>query len=103
VGQSPWFFFGLEYLVMAYHALGRDAEADRAMAEQRKALGDGGMLQYAEVYAQWGRTQDALSALQTLLRSHDSGLVMLKVDFLLDPIAHTEGFKDIVRQLNFPP
>lgn len=92
-----------EYLAMAYHALGRDAEADHAMADLQKALGDGGALPYAEVYAQWGRTQDALLALQKGMRTHDSDLVILKVDFLLDPVAHTDVFQDIVRQLNFPP
>jgi hypothetical protein len=54
------------------------------------------------VHAQWRCTQDALAALKTAVRTHDPGLVILKIDFLLDPIAKTDGFKDIIRQLNFP-
>ena len=91
-----------QYLAMAYHALGRDKDAENAMNELRAALGDTGGLQYAEVYAQWGRAEEALAALKTAARTHDPGLVILKIDFLLDPIANYDGFKDIVRQLNFP-
>jgi TolB-like protein len=89
-------------LAIAYHQLARDADAASALAAAQKEMGDNGAMQYAEIFAQWGRPQDALTWLNKAVALRDPGLVMLKQDVLLDPIANTAGFNDIERRLNFP-
>jgi DNA-binding winged helix-turn-helix (wHTH) protein/TolB-like protein/Tfp pilus assembly protein PilF len=93
----------LEYCAIAQHALGHDEDAQRALDAMQKSLGDPGALNYAEVCAQWGRTAEALAWLKTAVRLHDTGLPYLRASPLLDPIASTSDFKEIDRQLNFPP
>ncbi len=100
-GSKEWPFEQL--LAVADHALGRDAEAAQLLADLQHRLGDSAALQYAEVYAQWGRTEDALKWLKTAMRLHDPGMVYLRASPMLDPIMQTADFKDIERQLNFPP
>ncbi len=51
----------------------------------------------------WGQKADAIKWLQTAYRLHDNALPGMKVDPLLDPIRDTPEYKDIERQLNFPP
>ena len=49
-------------------------------------LGDSALYQQAEVLAQWGRTDDALTALERAHRIGDSGLIYAATDPLLDPL-----------------
>jgi serine/threonine-protein kinase len=100
-GSHDWNFEQL--LAIADHALGRDEEAAKLLADLQQRLGDSAALQYAEVYAQWGRTQDALKWLKTAMRLRDPGLAYLRASPTLDPIMQTADFKDIERQLHFPP
>jgi hypothetical protein len=44
-----------------------------------------------------------LKWLKTAMRLHDPGMVYLRASPMLDPIMQTADFKDIERQLNFPP
>ena len=90
-------------LAIAYHALGRRAEAEAKLARIQQAFGDRAAFQYAQVYAQWGQPMDAIRWLQTAYVVKDSGLNEMKVSPLLDPIRNLAGFADIERRLNFPP
>jgi TolB-like protein/DNA-binding winged helix-turn-helix (wHTH) protein/Flp pilus assembly protein TadD len=96
-------FVGQYVLAIAEHQLGHDADAERALAALRKLTNDDAPLRYAEVYAQWGRTQDALAWLRLAASNHDHALLLLKEDYALDPIATTADYKAIERQQNFPP
>ncbi len=93
----------IECLAIAEHALGNTGDAATWLAKLRKTLGDTGAMSYAEIYAQWGQTDDALHWLEEAYRLHDSGLTSIKVDALLDPARETARFKDIERRMNFPP
>jgi serine/threonine-protein kinase len=53
-----------EYLAIAYHALGRQADADAAFARLQGLQGESGNFQYAEVYAQWGQPDRAGESLE---------------------------------------
>jgi TolB-like protein/DNA-binding winged helix-turn-helix (wHTH) protein/Tfp pilus assembly protein PilF len=90
-------------LAMAYHALGRQAEADAALAALRRSFGDRGAYIYAEIYAQWGKAADALRWLEMAYRLKDSGITTIKVSPFLDTVRALPEFADVERRLNFPP
>jgi hypothetical protein len=88
-------------LAIAYHALGRPAQAAAKFAQLQQMLGDRAAYQYAQIYAQWGQKAEAMRWLETACALQDPGLVELKVSPLLDPIRNDAEFGDIERRLNF--
>ena len=84
-----------EVLAIADHRLGRLAEADANLTKLRAEQGDAGAFSYAEIYAQWGRKDDALAWLRTAARLHDPGLAELAIDPMLDPIRNEAGFRQV--------
>jgi hypothetical protein len=68
----------------------------------KAATGDDAAYQYATIYAQWGNRLKAPEWLETALRVRDTGLAVLRVDPLLDPIRQEPHFQAIERQLKFP-
>jgi TolB-like protein/DNA-binding winged helix-turn-helix (wHTH) protein/Tfp pilus assembly protein PilF len=93
----------VEWLAIADHALGRTAQASEDLARLHAMAGDTAALNYAEIYAQWGQTGNALHWLQEADRLHDAGLMELKADRWLDPVRKTEEFTAIQQKMNFPP
>jgi serine/threonine-protein kinase len=89
-------------LAIAYHALGRQSEAAAQLAKLDANLGDAGPYNYAEVYAQWGRPDDALRALDKAFSLPDLGIIGMKTDPLLDPIRATAHFKELEERLDHP-
>jgi serine/threonine-protein kinase len=89
-------------LAVTYDKLGRHADAEAELAKMRAALGDAASYQYAEIYAQWGRTGKALDSLETALQVRDTGLTLLKTDPLMDPLRKEPRFQAIERALKFP-
>ena len=73
------------------------AALDRLIAEE----GDNGLYQQAQVYAQIGRSDEALSALERALAEQDSGLVYLFSDPFLAPIRETARFKSLLARTHF--
>ena len=90
-------------LAIAYHALGRQAEAEMKFANLYKAFGDRDADVCAEIYAQWGRPVESLRWLETAYTLNNAGLNEMKVSPFFDPIRNLAEFKDIERRLNFPP
>jgi tetratricopeptide (TPR) repeat protein len=94
----------LQYcLPLAYHKLGRQADAETALARFKASAGNAGAYSYAGIYAQWGNTREALTWLETALQLRDGDLAYLKTDPLLDPLRQEPRFKAIERELRFPP
>jgi tetratricopeptide (TPR) repeat protein len=89
-------------LALAYHKLGRQADAETALARVKALEGNAGAYGYAEIYAQWGNTREALTWLETALRLRDPKLIILKTDPLLDPLRKEPRFQAIERALKFP-
>lgn len=89
-------------MALAYHKLGRRADAEDALAELKARWGDSGPTVYAVVYAQWGDSTKALEWLDTALRLRSPGLEALKTDPLLDPVRAEPRFQAIERALKFP-
>lgn len=90
-------------LAIAYHKLGRHADAEAMLTTLQSWYGDRGAYLYAEVYSQWGSAPSALAWLEKALRLRDSGLAALRVDSLLDPLRNQPRFQAIQRELKFPP
>ena len=89
-------------LALAYHKLGRQADAEKALARFKASEGNAGAYGYAIIYAQWGNTPKALEWLETALQLRDPQLINLKTDPLLDPLRLEPRFQAIERELKFP-
>jgi TolB-like protein/tetratricopeptide (TPR) repeat protein len=101
VGEALKDFQGC--LALAYHKLGRQGDAETALARFKALEGNAGAYGYATIYAQRGDTPKALEWLQTALQLRDPRLINLKTDPLLDPLRQEPRFKAIERELKFPP
>ena len=97
-GGGPW----LAWAAAAATRLGKDDEAERLVQVMHKEMGDSANYQFAQVFAQQGRSEEALAALQTALDKRDPGLVFLQVDPMFDPIRANPRFVAIVKQIDFP-
>src|SRR5262249_46268968 len=91
-----------ECLALAYHKLGRQADAETALARLKALEGNSGAYDYAAIYAQWGDTSKALGWLETALQLRHPDLINLKTDLLLDPLRQEPRFQAIERELRFP-
>src|SRR5262249_18364812 len=84
-------------LAITYHKLGRDADAEAALANLKAVWRDSGPTVYAAVYAQWGDRTQALEWLETAARLRTPGLEGLKTHPLLDPLRKEPRFQAIER------
>ena len=73
--------------------LGDKVGARIALAALIADSGDANAYQEAQIYAQWGDHDRAFAALDTALRLGDSGLLMLKVDPLVDALRDDPRFR----------
>jgi hypothetical protein len=64
--------------------------------------GDAAAYEYAEIYAQWANSAQALDRLEAAVRLRNDRLEQLRVDPLLDPVRNEPRFQAIERQLKFP-
>ena len=101
-GEADW--SQSQALAIAYHGLGRQAEAERARLAMVKTLGgDDDGVPLAELYAQWGQRDLALKAFDVALHTPGGNTAVLLEDPMLDPIRDAQAYKDGVKQLGFPP
>jgi adenylate cyclase len=91
-----------ECLALTYHALGRRKEAEREFAALCSLDGDGGAVDYADIYAQWGEPAAALKWLATAERARNPYLIFIRADWRLDPVRNEPGFVALERRLNLP-
>ncbi len=97
---SDW--MRLECRAIAQHALGRPQDAKQTFAALVRQDGNNFNYVYAEIYAQWGETVEALVWLAKARKLHDSGLANIKIDPMMDPLRNEPGFKAIEASLSFP-
>lgn len=91
----------LRGLAMAEMKLSQRDEAQAAMDELKANYGSITYYQQAQVLAQWGRSDEALSCLQQAVAAGDPGVVRSENDPLLDPVKKTPTFARIERHLGF--
>jgi TolB-like protein/Tfp pilus assembly protein PilF len=89
-------------LVLAYHGLGRQQDAERALNQYEALQKNDPLSELAGVYAQLGDKAAALRILERMVRLRESGLQAIRVDWELDPIRNEPQFKAIEAQMNFP-
>ena len=82
-------------------------EGDRASALKtieslRQKTGDAASYQYAEIHAALGNVDQAFAALDRAWHFKDSGLLVLKIDPVLDPIRSDARFAALGRTIGFP-
>ncbi len=90
-------------LAIAYHALGRQSDAERNLRQFQAQYGDSAAFWYAGIYAQWGDTEASLRWLKTAAQRRDPALQLLKQDWRFDPVRAHPQFEAIVTRLNYPP
>jgi len=102
-GEEDW--AQQQALAIAYHALGRLAEAEQERLKVVADLGDERQagVQLTEIYAQWGQHDLALKHFDDALQMPGSNTASILEDPMLDPIRDTQVYKDGVRKLGFPP
>jgi TolB-like protein len=88
-------------LALAYHKLGRLAEAEASLEKIVAVVGDASPTKYAQIYAQWGQTDDALRWLETAWRQRHVGLEGLKTWPAFDPLRTEPRFQAIEKALRF--
>ena len=90
-------------LALAYHALGRHADAERQLAEFKAEDGDSAAYRYARIYAQWGDRTKAWQWLDKAEQLSDPDLSLLKADWHFDPLRSDSRFKAIEARMNYQP
>jgi TolB-like protein/Flp pilus assembly protein TadD len=90
-------------LVLAYHGLGRQKDAERELHRYEALQKNDPSIELAGVYAQLGNKAAALRTLESAERSRESGLQGLRVNWELDPIRNEPQFQAIEARMNFPP
>src|SRR5581483_7164219 len=90
-------------LALAYHALGKIAEARSELNEVEGLRAVLGTANYGAAYAQWGDSAAALRWLATAERVSRPSLLHLKVDWMLDPIRSQPQFQALGKRLKLLP
>lgn len=96
VSDADW---RLNSLAIVYHALGREKEAEAALAELLKNHTENFAYQIAQVYAQWGRKDSAFEWLGRAYKERDTGMGLLKFDPLFNPIAGDPEFHAFLKKM----
>jgi len=79
--------------------MGDKAAARGAYDQLVRDVGDSALYQQAQVLAQWGDRDGAFFRLQRARAVHDSGLIYLATDPLLDPLRGDVRFAALQRGL----
>ena len=93
--------FRLPGLALVALRQGKAAAAERYLAELTASDGDNSLYQRAQIMAQWGHRDEALSLLETGYDALDSGLIQLQVDPMLDPLRQDPRFIRLVNLIGF--
>lgn len=91
----------LPSLAMTLPKVGDPAGGERAMAELQAEFGFNGLYQQAQVYAQTGRKDAALDALEQAFAANDAGLVLMRNDPLFVPLRTEPRFRQLLRRMGF--
>lgn len=80
-------------LAMIARRRGDAAGAEKALAALTAEMGDKSLYQYAQIFAQWGENDRALTALEQAWAKRDGGFVMMYSDPLLAPLRGEARFR----------
>jgi serine/threonine-protein kinase len=98
--KVPHRFRRLVALALARHSQGRTAESDAALQTIKDDFKEHGAYQIAQVHA-WRRERDAAFAwLESARQQHDSGMVALRCDLLLENLYGDPRWLTFLRKMN---
>jgi serine/threonine-protein kinase len=90
-------------LAMVYHALGRKAESDAALARLVQASSDTWPYSVATVHAYRGERDEAIEWLEKACAARDSDLLEgIRGDPEFAPLRHDPRYKELLRKMNLP-
>ena len=89
-------------LTLAFHALGRHAESDTALAQLKVTNGDRSAIQIAGAHAYRGEADLAFEWLERAYRQRDAGLMSVRSDVLLEGIRHDSRYVAFLERINLP-
>jgi len=98
--DDGWRLFGL---ALAYHALGRNEEADAALAELIAKYKAVMAFQVAQVYAFRGQSDLAFQWLERAYAQRDAGMTFLKGDPLLKNLKRDRRYAAFLAKMRLPP
>ena len=78
---------------------GRSDLAAKDMTALIAAMGDNTLYQQAQVQAQWGHLEEAITLLERARASGDAGVLELRNDTLLDPLRAQSRFSRLLFNL----
>jgi hypothetical protein len=93
--------FNLAGIAIAGHRLGDTAAAGAALDRLRTQLGDKSLYQQAQVLAQMGNRESAITALEQARAVGDGGLIYARNDPMLDPLRSEPQFARMLRGMGF--
>ena len=101
-GNGP---YSLGHLGNAYARAGQTGAARKSIAQLEEQVRRNGVGRYeiALVYTGLGEKREAFKWLEDSYRTHDVGLVYLKVDPCLDPLRSDPHFDDLMKRIGFSP
>ena len=99
--QEPFEFLMLTGQAIAYHHLGQREQAAAVLQTLISTMGESSSYQIAEVYAQWGDTDNAMSWLERGYKIRDPGLQFLGTDENFDPLSEDPRFQAFLLRMNF--
>lgn len=100
-GKEKNSLIALTGLAIVDHREGNQAAAQAHLDQLVAEHGDNALYQKVQVLAQWGEADAAFATLADAIRLHDSGMVYLLNDPLLDPIRKDARFKALLSQTGF--
>ena len=98
---EPAMDFNLTGIAIAGHRLGDLAAAGAAFDRLRTELGDKALYQQAQVLAQMGDRQSAITALEQARAVGDGGLIYARNDPMLDPLRSEPRFALLLQGMGF--
>jgi tetratricopeptide (TPR) repeat protein len=99
--QEAYEFLRLTGKAIAYHHLGQREQAVTSLQSLISTMGESSSYQIAEVYAQWGDADNAMSWLERGYNIRDPGLQYLRNDEFFDPIREDPRLQAFLRKMNF--
>ena len=90
-------------LAWAYHRIGRAEDARAEFGKAQAQVGDNAAYLYANLFAQWGQTEEALRWLRRASDLHDPGLIGIRIDPIASLLASSPARLEIERQIGLPP
>jgi len=99
--DPPALEFNLAGIAIAEHRLGDTAAASAASDRLRTELGDKALYQQAQVLAQMGDRESAITALEQARAVGDGGLIHARNDPMLDPLRSEPRFARLLQGMGF--